>query len=104
MFAAIPFPPLSPYLFQLGWFSVKWYGLAYVGGLMFAAWYMKRLMANPALWGKWKPTMTAPQVDDMFIWFFLGVVAGGRLGYVLFYQPLKYLAHPIEIFYVMDGG
>jgi len=104
MLAAIPFPPLSPYIFQWGWFSVKWYGLAYVGGLVFAAWYMKRLVQTPALWGSWKPTMNPQQIDDMFIWFFAGVVGGGRLGYVLFYQPLKYLAEPLEIFHLTDGG
>ncbi len=102
--AAIPFPPVSPYVFQWGWFSVKWYGLAYVGALLFAVWYLKRLVSTPALWGAWKPAMTSPQVDDMFIWIFAGVVAGGRLGYVLFYQPLKYLANPIEIFHLTDGG
>ncbi|MDE2385530.1 MAG: prolipoprotein diacylglyceryl transferase [Alphaproteobacteria bacterium] len=104
MFAAIPFPPLSPNLIEWGPLTIKWYGLAYVGGLVFAAWYMKRLVNNPALWGKWQPTMTAQQVDDMFLWFFLGVVGGGRLGYVLLYQPLKYLEHPLDIFKVWDGG
>jgi phosphatidylglycerol:prolipoprotein diacylglycerol transferase len=48
--------------------------------------------------------MTVQQVDDMFVWFFLGVVGGGRLGYVLFYQPLKYFNHPLDIFKVWDGG
>ena len=104
MFAAIPFPPLSPNLIEWGPLTIKWYGLAYVGGLVFAAWYIKRLVANPALWGTWKPAMTVQQVDDMFVWFFIGVVGGGRLGYVLFYQPLKYLSHPLDIFKVWDGG
>jgi phosphatidylglycerol:prolipoprotein diacylglycerol transferase len=104
MFAAIPFPPLSPNLIEWGPLVIKWYGLAYVGGLVFAAWYIKRLVSTPRLWGAWKPAMTAPQVDDMFVWFFLGVVGGGRLGYVLFYQPLKYFAHPLDIFKVWDGG
>jgi len=104
MLAAIPFPSfLSPNV--IDWpISIKWYGLAYAGGLVFAAWYMKRLVATPVLWGKWKPTMTPAQIDDMFIWFFLGVVGGGRLGYVLLYQPLKYLADPLSIFKVWDGG
>jgi phosphatidylglycerol---prolipoprotein diacylglyceryl transferase len=104
MFAAIPFPPISPNIFELGPFSLKWYGLGYVAGLLFATWYMKRLVANLALWGKWAPSMTAKQIDDMFFWFFLGVVGGGRLGYVLLYQPAKYLANPLEIFHLTDGG
>ena len=104
MLAAIPFPPfLKPNLIE--WpIAVKWYGLAYVGGLLFAAWYIKRLVSAPALWGKWKPAMTPIQVDEMFVWFFLGVVGGGRLGYVLLYQPAKYLADPLGIFKVWDGG
>ena len=104
MLAAIPFPPfLKPNLIE--WpVPVKWYGLAYVGALLFAAWYLKRLVSTPSLWGKWKPAMTPAQVDNMFIWLFLGVVGGGRLGYVLLYQPAKYLADPLAIFKVWDGG
>ena len=104
MIAAIPFPPISPNVFAWGPVVIKWYGLAYVGGLVFAAWYIKRLVATPELWGKWKPTMLPSQVDDMFVWMFAGVVGGGRLGYVLLYQPMKYLADPISIFKVWDGG
>jgi len=104
MLAAIAFPPISPNLIEWGPITIKWYGLAYAGGLVFAAWYMKRLVANAALWGKWKPPMTPAQIDDMFVWFFLGVVGGGRLGYVLLYQPMKYLADPLSIFKVWDGG
>ena len=104
MLAALPFPPLSPNLIEWGPITIKWYGLAYVGGLLFAAWYIKRLVGTPYLWGKWKPAMMPAQVDDMFIWFFLGVVGGGRIGYVLLYQPMKYLADPLAIFKVWDGG
>ncbi len=104
MLAAIPFPPLSPNALELGPFAIKWYGLGYVVSLLFATWYMKRLVSTPALWGRWAPSMTAKQVEDMFIWFFLGVVGGGRLGYVLLYQPLKYLGDPLSIFKVWDGG
>ncbi len=104
MFAAIPFPNISPNAIELGPFIVKWYGLGYVAGLLFATWYMKRLVANTALWGRLQPTMTALQIDNMFIWFFLGVVGGGRVGYVLFYNLPKYLASPLDIFKFWDGG
>ncbi len=104
MLAAIAFPNISPDAISVGGFTVKWYGLAYVGGLLFASWYMKKLVSNPALWFGEKPTLRPAQVDDMFIWFFLGVVAGGRFGYVLFYNPLKYMQHPLDIFKVWDGG
>jgi phosphatidylglycerol---prolipoprotein diacylglyceryl transferase len=104
MIAAISFPNISPNLIDYGPFVVKWYGLAYVGGLLFASWYMKKLVTNPALWFGQNPTMTKLQIDDMFIWFFAGVVGGGRLGYVLFYNPMKYFQHPLDIFKVWDGG
>jgi phosphatidylglycerol---prolipoprotein diacylglyceryl transferase len=104
MFAAIDFPNISPDFIHFGPIVVKWYGLAYVGGLLFASWYMKRLVINSALWFGVRPTMTPAQIDNMFIWFFLGVVGGGRLGYVLLYNPVKYLAQPLEIFRVWDGG
>lgn len=104
MFAAIPFPPLDPIAFSVGPFAVHWYALAYVIGLLFAAWYLKRLVSYPKLWGATRPSLTVNQVDDLFIWFLLGVIGGGRLGYVLFYKPMFYLANPLEIFKTWDGG
>ena len=102
--AVLPFPPVDPVLFEIGPFAVRWYALAYIAGLLFASWYMKRLVSNARLWGSLKPSMTVPQVDDFFLWSLLGVVLGGRLGYVLFYKPLHYLAHPGEILMMWDGG
>jgi phosphatidylglycerol---prolipoprotein diacylglyceryl transferase len=104
MFAAIPFPNISPNAIELGPFIVKWYGLGYVAGLLFATWYMKRLVANTVLWGRLQPSMTALQIDSMFVWFFIGVVGGGRLGYVLFYNLPKYMAAPLDVFKFWDGG
>jgi phosphatidylglycerol:prolipoprotein diacylglycerol transferase len=102
--AVLPFPPVDPVLFEIGPFALRWYALAYIAGLVFASWYMKRLVSTPRLWGKVKPSMTVPQVDDFFLWSVLGVVAGGRLGYVLFYKPLDYLSAPWEILRMWDGG
>jgi phosphatidylglycerol:prolipoprotein diacylglycerol transferase len=102
--AVLPFPPLDPVLFEIGPFAVRWYALAYIAGLVFASWYMKRLVSTPRLWGGVKPSMTVPQVDDFFLWSVLGVVLGGRLGYVLFYKPLHYLSDPLAIFRMWDGG
>lgn len=103
-FAVIPFPGLDPVLFQIGPFAVRWYALAYIAGLLFASWYMKRLVTNQKLWGGQAPTMTPPQVDDFFLWSVLGVVLGGRLGYVVFYKPFHFLTHPLEIIRMWDGG
>ncbi len=102
--AVLPYPRIDPGLFQVGAFAVRWYALAYIAGLLFASWYMKRLVSNPKLWGKVKPSLTVPQVDDFFLWSVLGVVLGGRLGYVLFYKPAFYLAHPLEMVRMWDGG
>ena len=104
MFAVLPFPDIDPVLFQIGPFAVRWYALAYIAGLLFASWYMKRLVSTPKLWGGTKPSMTVDQVDGFFIWSVAGVVLGGRLGYVLFYKPLYYAANPLEIFQLWDGG
>ena len=102
--AVLAFPDISPIAFSLGPFVVRWYALAYVAGLLFAQWYMKRLVSNASLWWGTKPTMTAQQVDDFFMWSVLGVILGGRLGYVLFYNPLHYLTHPLDIVKLWDGG
>lgn len=102
--AVLTFLSIDPVAFSLGPFTVRWYALAYVAGLVFASWYMKRLVSNPALWNGRTPTMTREQVDDFFVWSVLGVVLGGRLGYVLFYKPLFYLAHPLDIVKMWDGG
>ncbi len=102
--AAIPFPNIDPVLFEIGPFALRWYALAYIAGLVFASWYMKRLVSTPGLWGDVRPSMTRAQVDDFFIWSVLGVVLGGRLGYVLFYKPLFFLQNPLEIMRLWDGG
>lgn len=104
MIAAIAFPPLNPIAFSIGPFSVHWYALAYIVGMLFAWWYLKRLVTFPKLWGAYRPTMTMQQVDDLFLWFLVGVIGGGRLGYVLFYKPAFYFANPLEIFKTWDGG
>ena len=104
MFAAIQFPPLNPIAFSVGWFAIHWYALAYVAGLLFASWYLKRLVTFPKLWGAYRPTLTSEQVDDLFLWFLIGVIGGGRLGYVLFYKPAFYFSNPLEIFKTWDGG
>ena len=100
----IEFPNIDPVAFSIGPFAVRWYALAYIAGLLFAIWYAKRLVATPALWADRKPTATPAQVDDLFIWIALGVILGGRLGYVLFYNPLHFLANPLDIFRMWEGG
>lgn len=100
----IDFPNIDPVAFSIGPFAVRWYALAYIAGLVFAIWYAKRLVATKALWGDRTPTITPQQVDDLFIWIALGVILGGRIGYVLFYNPLHFAANPLDIFRMWEGG
>jgi phosphatidylglycerol---prolipoprotein diacylglyceryl transferase len=102
--AVIAYPEIDPVIFSIGPLAVRWYALAYIAGLVFASWYMKRMVSNAALWRGEPPTMTPEQIDQFFVWTVLGVVLGGRLGYVLFYNPQQYLAHPLDIFRMWDGG
>lgn len=100
----IEFPNIDPVAFSIGPFAVRWYALAYIAGLLFAIWYAKRLVATPVLWADRKPTATPAQVDDLFIWIALGVILGGRLGYVLFYNPAHFFANPLDIVRMWEGG
>jgi phosphatidylglycerol---prolipoprotein diacylglyceryl transferase len=104
MFAAITLPKINPVAIPIGPFEIHWYALAYVVGLLFALWYMKRLVTFPKLWGATRPSVSVPQLDDLFIWFLVGVIGGGRLGYVLLYKPAFYFANPAEILKTWDGG
>jgi phosphatidylglycerol:prolipoprotein diacylglycerol transferase len=104
MLAVINLPNLDPVAFNIGPVLVRWYALAYVAGLLFATWYMKRLCDTPRLWGANRPTMDASQADDFFLWGLLGVILGGRLGYVAFYKPAFYVQNPIDILRTWDGG
>jgi phosphatidylglycerol:prolipoprotein diacylglycerol transferase len=103
-YSALAFPNIDPVAFSIGPFSIKWYALAYVAGLVFAVWYIKRLVRNESLWCGKPPTLSPQQADDLFLWITLGVILGGRLGYVLFYKPIYYLSHPLEIFALWQGG
>lgn len=95
---AIPFPAFDPVLIQLGPFAIRWYALAYIAGLLGGWQLLKRMVARPG----W--TMTPVQVDDLLFFATLGVILGGRLGFVLFYHPLYYLSNPLQILAVWQGG
>jgi phosphatidylglycerol:prolipoprotein diacylglycerol transferase len=100
---AIAFPMIDPVALQLGPLSVKWYGLAYVVGLLGGWWYARRLVSAEALWdGRSRPK--AEELDDMLLFVALGVVLGGRLGFVLFYDLPRYLERPQDILAIWQGG
>jgi phosphatidylglycerol:prolipoprotein diacylglycerol transferase len=101
---AIPFPDFDPVAFSLGPLTVKWYGLAYLLGLVLGWAYIRRLLSQPRLWADNTPPFTVEKVDDLLLYMTLGVVLGGRLGYVVLYEPSTYIAAPLDIFKVWKGG
>ncbi len=101
---AIPFPKIDPVAFALGPVKIRWYGLAYLCGLMLGWLYIRRLLSAPRLWADEKPPMTPAMADDLFSWVAAGVIVGGRLGHVVFYEPSYYIANPLQIFAVWNGG
>lgn len=103
-FAAIPFPTIDPVALSLGPIEIKWYGLAYLTGLVLGWLYIRNLLANKRLWANAQPPFGLAKTDDLLIWMTLGVVVGGRLGFVLFYDLFDYLQNPLEIFMVWRGG
>lgn len=97
----LAYPEIDPVIVQIGPFALRWYGLAYLAGILGGWWYMRFLATHPA--GA-KPAVKREQVGDFVAWATVGIVLGGRLGYVLFYKPAHFLAHPLEIFQVWQGG
>ena len=100
---ALAFPAIDPVAFQIGPVAVRWYGLAYLAGLMLGWWYARRLVAQPALWGAVKRP-GVDSLDDLLLYVTLGIVIGGRLGEILFYNLPYYAANPAEILKVWQGG
>jgi phosphatidylglycerol:prolipoprotein diacylglycerol transferase len=105
LFAVLTFPQIDPEIIRIGPIALRWYGLAYAAGILFAMWYMRRLVETPRLWGSYPPTATAKQIDDMFLWQLAGVILGGRIGYLLFgYGWDKLATDPLYAFRMWDGG
>lgn len=94
----LPFPQFDPIAIHLGPFGIHWYALAYIVSLL-GGWMIARRLVRLA-----PVVATREQVDDFASWAVLGVVLGGRLGYVLFYKPGFYLTHPLQILHVWQGG
>ena len=103
----IPFPPLSPEIFaiDIGGFhlALRWYALAYIVGLV-AGWLLIRQALRTARLWRAGPVMTEAQLENLLTWVIIGVILGGRVGYVLFYQPGVYLDDPMQILRVWEGG
>ena len=98
MIPVLMFPGFDPVLLQVGPLAIRWYALAYIGSLVLGWRIMRRLVRLSP------PVASMEQTDDFLTWATLGVVLGGRLGYVLFYQPLHYLQNPFGALAVWQGG
>lgn len=108
MQAVLSYPDISPEIFSISLFgfdfALRWYALAYIAGLLLGWRLVLRLVRTPALWPQGRAPMTAEQVEQLLTAVILGIILGGRLGYVLFYKPGYYLAHPQEIPMLWQGG
>lgn len=97
---AITINPISPVAFSLLGFDVRWYALAYIAGFIIGYWLFRKMLMSKSA----PVAMDKKQLDDLLTAVILGVVIGGRLGYVLLYNPVFFIAHPLEIFAVWHGG
>jgi phosphatidylglycerol:prolipoprotein diacylglycerol transferase len=120
----LPYPHIDPVLVHFGPLAIRWYALSYIAGLLLGWWYLVQLIRTPSLWRSptfgGKPPATVDDIGDLLVWATLGVIVGGRLGYVLIYGtffcglwgtspacsglPLGYLTHPIKIIAAWEGG
>jgi phosphatidylglycerol:prolipoprotein diacylglycerol transferase len=103
-FLTLPFPDIDPVLISIGPFAIRWYALAYIGGILLGWLYARWMIRNDALWAGGKAPMTVTDFDDFIVWVTLGIILGGRTGYVLFYNPAYFAANPAEIFQLWNGG
>lgn len=108
MQAAIPFPNISPEIFSITLFGIefalRWYALAYIAGVFIGWRLIAAALRRPALWPADAPPMTATQLESLMTWIVVGIIAGGRFGYVLFYSQGAYLTDPFAILRVWEGG
>lgn len=102
-FFAIPFPALDPVLIQVGPFAIRWYALAYIGGILVGWLYGRMLIRSRRVWGGPAP-LTTLDFDDFILWITLGIILGGRIGYVVFYNGAYFAEHPLEALQLWKGG
>ena len=102
-FLLIAFPVFDPVAIALGPIAIRWYALAYIGGIVLGWLYARSLLKNERLWGGPAP-ISLLQIDDFILWVTLGIILGGRTGYVLFYNLPFFIEHPTAIFRLWEGG
>jgi phosphatidylglycerol:prolipoprotein diacylglycerol transferase len=99
----IPYPHINPILVQFGPFAIRWYALAYIFGILFGWLYARALVRPTKLWGG-KAPFSVLDFDDFVLWITLGIILGGRIGYVLFYNLPYFIANPLQVVQVWHGG
>lgn len=108
MQAILTYPDISPEIFSISLFGVdfalRWYALAYIAGILLGWRMVLRLVKTPRLWQGDSAPMTPERVEELLTWVIIGIILGGRLGFVLFYKPGYYLSHPLEIPVLWHGG
>ncbi|NBB50707.1 prolipoprotein diacylglyceryl transferase [Rhizobium sp. CRIBSB] len=104
LLAAVSFPAIDPVAFSIGPLAVHWYGLAYVAGILIGWLLARDLLKRPHLWPNGQAPATLQQIDDFVLWVAIGVVAGGRLGYIFFYDFASVAANPLRAIEVWNGG
>lgn len=108
MIGALPFPDISPEIFSVEIFgftlALRWYALSYIVGIALGWQVMKLALKRSAIWPADTAPMAVAKLEDLLTYIVVGVIAGGRLGFVLFYQPAYYLQNPVEIPMIWTGG
>ncbi|HEY1735716.1 MAG TPA: prolipoprotein diacylglyceryl transferase [Methylovirgula sp.] len=104
MLLLILYPAINPVWFHIGPVPIRWYALAYIAGLVFGWAYIRFLVRHDAFWRAGQPRPSPESIDDLIVYVALGIILGGRLGYVLFYNLPLYLHRPFEIFALWEGG
>jgi len=108
MLAAIPFPDISPVIFSITLFgftfALRWYAMGYIVGIMIGWWIAIKASKNLTIWRSDTPPLSRDQIEDLLTWVIVGVIAGGRFGYVLFYGDGQFAQDPLSVFRIWDGG
>ena len=94
----LEFPNFDPIVLEIGPFVIRWYALSYIAGLLIGWRYLIRMNSSP------DAPMDREQLDGLFVWITIGIILGGRIGYVLFYNFRTYLSDPLQVLKVWQGG
>lgn len=104
LLSLVSFPEIDPVLISLGPLQIRWYGVAYVAGILLGWRYARRIAGNDRLWQGGRSPMTSADLDDFLLWATVGIVAGGRIGYILFYDFAAVAANPLRAVEIWNGG